>query len=218
MAKTLSQIQALITGKADLREIINELADYLEANPGGSSGGGVESVTGDLVDDTDPLNPVVNLNYERDGDNYFIVGDGGTQGAFLDAIFTNNSSGTVNEYLDPVFGKTTFEETGYQGEHYKEAARFSHTITAIDDSRKLIVYGDNDYVELAFKDLADVVSWSIKIDRSNGAITITKNGETKPLVGIDVDDDYANDAAAAAADIPIGGLYHTTGAVKIRRS
>ena len=27
---------------------------------------------------------------------------------------------------------------------------------------------------------------------------------------------YANDAAAAAAGVPIGGLYHTTGTVKVR--
>lgn len=27
---------------------------------------------------------------------------------------------------------------------------------------------------------------------------------------------YANDAAAAAAGVPVGGLYHTTGTVKIR--
>jgi len=27
---------------------------------------------------------------------------------------------------------------------------------------------------------------------------------------------YANDAAAQAAGVPIGGLYHTTGTVKVR--
>ena len=27
---------------------------------------------------------------------------------------------------------------------------------------------------------------------------------------------YANDAAAAAAGVPVGGLYHTTGSVKVR--
>jgi hypothetical protein len=42
MAKTIQQIQAMITGKSDAREVINEIADYLEANPGGT--GGVQSI------------------------------------------------------------------------------------------------------------------------------------------------------------------------------
>lgn len=42
MAKTIQQIQAMITGKSDAREVINEIADYLEANPGGA--GGVQSI------------------------------------------------------------------------------------------------------------------------------------------------------------------------------
>lgn len=40
MAKTIEQIQAMITGKADAREVINEIADYLQANPPGEDGGG----------------------------------------------------------------------------------------------------------------------------------------------------------------------------------
>lgn len=35
MAKTIAQIQSMITNKADAREVINEIADYLESNPGG---------------------------------------------------------------------------------------------------------------------------------------------------------------------------------------
>jgi phosphoribosyl-ATP pyrophosphohydrolase len=38
MAKTIEQIQTMITSKADAREVINEIADYLQANPGGGSG------------------------------------------------------------------------------------------------------------------------------------------------------------------------------------
>jgi len=33
---------------------------------------------------------------------------------------------------------------------------------------------------------------------------------------IDVASDFANDAAAATGGIKVGGLYHTSGAVKIR--
>lgn len=38
MAKTIDQIQTLITEKYDAREIINEIADYLQANPSGGGG------------------------------------------------------------------------------------------------------------------------------------------------------------------------------------
>jgi len=44
--------------------------------------------------------------------------------------------------------------------------------------------------------------------RSNGAIF--------PVPVLAIANDYANDAAAAAGGIILGGLYHTTGAVKIR--
>jgi hypothetical protein len=37
MAKTIEQIQAMITGKADQREVINELTDYIQANPSSQS-------------------------------------------------------------------------------------------------------------------------------------------------------------------------------------
>lgn len=39
MALTIEQIQANITAKADAREIINQIADYIQANPGGSGVG-----------------------------------------------------------------------------------------------------------------------------------------------------------------------------------
>jgi alanine dehydrogenase len=35
MAKTIQQIQDMITAKYDIREVINAIADYLQDNPGG---------------------------------------------------------------------------------------------------------------------------------------------------------------------------------------
>jgi hypothetical protein len=48
--------------------------------------------------------------------------------------------------------------------------------------------------------------YAMKSDRSVFAVSVlsTANGP------------YANDAAASAAGIPIGGLYHNAGAVRIR--
>jgi hypothetical protein len=40
MAKTIEQIQTMITKKYDAREVINEIADYLQENPGGGGSGG----------------------------------------------------------------------------------------------------------------------------------------------------------------------------------
>lgn len=44
MALTIQQIQDNITNGGDLRQIINQLADYIQANPGGG-GGAATSLT-----------------------------------------------------------------------------------------------------------------------------------------------------------------------------
>lgn len=38
----------------------------------------------------------------------------------------------------------------------------------------------------------------------------------KTLALVDPASNFANDAAAATGGIPVGGLYHTSGAVKVR--
>lgn len=63
---TIQQIQAMITNKGDVREIINQIADYIQANPGGS-GGGVASVTAGDASITvggTATNPTVKLPYK----------------------------------------------------------------------------------------------------------------------------------------------------------
>ena len=57
-------------------------------------------------------------------------------------------------------------------------------------------------------------------DGVSGAIQV--NGIDKVTIGASgiqsgvLITSYANDAAAAAAGVPVGGLYHTAGTVKIR--
>ena len=57
-------------------------------------------------------------------------------------------------------------------------------------------------------------------DGVSGAIQV--NGVDKVTIGASgiqsgvLITSYANDAAAAAAGVPVGGLYHTAGTVKIR--
>lgn len=49
----------------------------------------------------------------------------------------------------------------------------------------------------------------------NSNLTDAANS-TKKIQGINVADNFANDAAAATGGIAVGGLYHTAGAVKVR--
>lgn len=64
------------------------------------------------------------------------------------------------------------------------------------------------------------ISIKASADGLNGTIQV--NGVDKVQIGPTglesgvLITSYANDAAAAAAGVPIGGLYHTSGTVKIR--
>lgn len=51
------------------------------------------------------------------------------------------------------------------------------------------------------------VTWSL--NTSNNTITATV---------VDLANDFADDAAAAAGGVPVGGLYHNAGAVRVRRT
>lgn len=44
----------------------------------------------------------------------------------------------------------------------------------------------------------------------------TFDSSTKSLILVDPVNNFANDAAAATGGIPIGGLYHNGGAVRVR--
>jgi len=57
----------------------------------------------------------------------------------------------------------------------------------------------------------DGLSGTIQI----GGVDKVKVGATGIQSGVPTTS-YANDAAAAVAGVPIGGLYHTTGTVKVR--
>lgn len=55
-----------------------------------------------------------------------------------------------------------------------------------------------------------------KIRIRPASATLEKGGVQKYIMFLSSDDDYANDAAAAAGGVEVGDLYHTSGAVKIR--
>lgn len=70
---------------------------------GGGGGGGVESVSGNLVDNTDPLNPIVNAAVSSDSGNDLILGSDGlpfyqdTAGSFVESV-----SGNLVDNTDPL--------------------------------------------------------------------------------------------------------------------
>lgn len=86
MAKTIQQIQAMITAGYDVRQIINEIADYLQANPGG--GGSIPAAGWYSVAD------------------YGIVGDGATDNssALQDLIDTIAAAGENAVVFFPMTG------------------------------------------------------------------------------------------------------------------
>ena len=63
---------------------------------------------------------------------------------------------------------------------------------------------------------------SLKASSDGTQAIIQVNGVDKVTIGASgiqsgvLITSYANDAAAAAAGVPVGGLYHTAGTVKIR--
>lgn len=61
---------------------------------------------------------------------------------------------------------------------------------------------------------ADGGATPLKLTRNDGVDILTVDADGRP--GFPQLANYANDAAAAAAGISIGGLYHTSGTVKIR--
>lgn len=56
-----------------------------------------------------------------------------------------------------------------------------------------------------------------KVKLSADTFTISKNlGLDRPIIFVDVSDDFADDTAAAAGGIEVGQVYHSAGVLKIR--
>jgi hypothetical protein len=84
----------------------------------------------------------------------------------------------------------------------------------IDDKTTL-----NEVVDLTFDTdvMAQMVSQSIETTLATKATTAALTSVSSSLAGrLTITGSCANDAAAQAAGVPIGGLYHTTGTVKVR--
>jgi hypothetical protein len=83
------------------------------------------------------------------------------------------------------------------------------TYPAADGNRGVVKFVVNTYVD--------------KTASTKNALLITEGSEGQnkaPMIVLPnlVDQEYADDPAAAIGNIPVGGLYHTAGVIKIRRS
>lgn len=181
---TIAEIQALINSKSlDARQLINLIADYLQANPGG---GGVTLYTGDGVL---PENRIVDLDGKilsfENGADYFlqINATPDNESTTISAI---NNSGSPN-------GATVYVSTGIANGTVHLEAFFD------DGDKEVNITGTANASGSTLEYTADT-------HKINGQII---NPE---LVAAD----FADDTAAATGLIPVGGLYHTGGVVKVR--
>lgn len=174
MAKTIEQIQALIDAKIDARQLINLLADYLQANPGGNT---IYTADGALAGDRR-----INLN-----EFYLFFEYDANQWQF-------DWGGFTTFRMDDEIGASIIELNANVGDGY--------------------------YFLIASQD-GVVNPVSIKGDGQSSTITHTADTHTfngKIVSPTVLAANYANDAAAGVGGIPVGGIYHTSGTLKIRLS
>ena len=117
----------------------------------------------------------------------------------------------------------TVQQQAYMDTYGASAARTNSGTkpVMIDDNTTI-----NDYIDLTFDTdaVAAIVSGSIntRIESviSTGTQLASIMAYTASLLSVKLHSgslvNYANDAAAAAGGVPVGNLYHTAGAVKVR--
>jgi len=66
------------------------------------------------------------------------------------------------------------------------------------------------------KPSANNLTYFLNANDGNKLYAMKSNGSVFPVSVLSTVNSFANDAAAAAGGIVLGGLYHTAGAVKIR--
>ena len=105
-------------------------------------------------------------------------------------------------------------ETLYPNSGARENRDMGTKPVMIDDQTTL-----NDVVDLTFDTdaAAALVSASIETTLATKATTAALTSVSSSLAGrLTITGSCANDTAAQSAGVPIGGLYHTSGTVKVR--
>lgn len=95
MAKTIQQIQTLITEKYDAREIINEIADFLQANPSGGGGAASYLVYTALLTQSGTSAPTADVLENTLGDIVWTRQSAGNYIGTLEGAFTAGKTVTM---------------------------------------------------------------------------------------------------------------------------
>lgn len=170
---------------------------------GGSGDTFVESVTGDNVDNTDPLNPVI---LTPGIDSVLAVAQALTEFRNIDL------NGQEMDVSDAGGLTVAFDPTN--GQFY----------VLTPNGTRLIISDANGSFEMDFKNTQNVITMSddgTEISNSSNTLPIyiglTHSGGVGNPVIINARN-FANDGAAAAGSppVPINGIYHNAGALRIR--
>jgi len=164
---------------------------------------------------------VVGMSNTLNGDSSAAIGfNNNVKGDYCAAIgFSNNISGDKNQTI-AIGGANT----NNAADDIKQVILgFNNEGSTVDDN--IVILGHRTKPDNVVNNCALVVGAAEGAGRPNVAFQVQKSltrteGDPNYYANIYMTDlqDYANDSAAASAGVGIGGLYHTSGTVKIRTS
>jgi hypothetical protein len=91
------------------------------------------------------------------------------------------------------------------------------TVTPVAGTRILVTDADN--YAFGYTDVSALVTTVDGVGLATDAALSSVSASIASVTRVyNISGSFANDGAAAAANIPVGGLYHTSGTVKVRLS
>lgn len=200
---TIEQIQARIdSGSTNARELINMIADYLQANPGGGGGltlySGDGTLAGDRVVDLDGHS----LSFQEGGREFLKIGVG-------------NPSLTIAslEAYHPTDGGN-FAHVDFVAQ--PDVATFDFNSSFDDGKQEAHFFGDVNAttavisLEASFNEGAKSVSIIGTADATTSTLTYT--ADTHAFVGVP---EFADNASAITGGLAAGTIYRTGDLMKI---
>lgn len=187
MAKTIQEIQDMITDKYDAREVINEIADYLQAIP---VGGGNTIYTGD---DALTGNRIVNLDGKTLSFNQ-------GSNSFLSIDPTVNAESIQLQSYNTTDGRNFAGVAGSTSDTYADMAIFA-TFDAGQAGQKIA----------QIEAYVDATTATITLAAADG-VGVNMTTDSHSPFGVAALPAYANNAAATGAGLTSGMFYRISAA------
>jgi hypothetical protein len=154
-----------------------------------------------------PIPSYQNQAYERLRPNTGIREnrDGGTKPVMID------DNTTINDYIDITFETdvvAAMVSASLNTTIYAVSASIGNNITAVSGSTNTTIFAVSGSTNSTISAVSSSINTTLGVVSSSISSSIN--------LTISVPGTYANDAAAQAAGVRIGGLYHTSGTVKVR--